>query len=121
MSRERRRRKENGNGRLGKLFDRFRDAPEWMKNALAFGAVLVLVLGIRGDIANIDARQDRQAERLDRQEIRIDNQAAALRDHDREIAQNDRQIQQQRQFSTDIDKDLQRILEAIRRVDEPRS
>lgn len=96
------------------IVDRLKNAPEWAKNAVAIGAVVLTILGVRLEVWNLRGdqnvlgeRQDRQAGRLNQQEIRLDRQ----RD---EIEKNDEQIREQRQFSLDIQKDLDRILEAIR-------
>lgn len=112
-----RRARGNGNGSNG-LIEKLKNAPEWAKNAVAIGAVVLSILGVRLDVSNLrteqdrlDARQNTLGEKAEINQDRID----LLED---DIAKTDRKANRAAQFVRDIQKDLDRILEAIRSDDD---
>lgn len=99
---------------LTDIGDRLKNAPEWAKNAVAIGAVVLTILGVRLDVSNLRGEQDRlQArQRALAEKAEINQDRIDLLESD--IAKTDRKANQAAKFVRDIQKDLDRILEAIR-------
>lgn len=108
------RERKNGNGPLGGLLDRLKNAPEWAKNAVAIGAVVLTILGVRMDVSNLRAEQDDLATRQRTLSTKAEVNQDRIDTLEDDIEKTDRKANRAAQFVRDIQKDLDKILRAIR-------